>query len=372
MLATLLALAALVTIRPALAAEEAEGTFGGDRFLAGDDVALLEQVPGDAFVAGGRSSVGGRVGGDAVVAGGTVEIRGEVLEDIYAAGGDVRVDAVVRGNARIAGGTIAIGRGADIRGNASLAGGNMEVSGRVGGNLQAYGGRVLLDGEVGGDVEVASENIRVGPDARIAGRLGYRGPRPPQVADGAVIAGGIEKRQQAWRGIGPESGAGRVLAGVFRALWFSGVLLLGVVLVALFPRFSREAAAITRTDPFASLGLGIALLVALPILAVMLIITIIGIPLGFALLLGYGLMLMLGYLTAALAVGDLALARAKPSEAGSFGWRLLFLLLALVAMTLLRQVPWIGGLAVAVLFLAGVGAFALRSLRGYQGAAAGT
>ena len=101
--------------------------------------------------------------------------------------------------------------------------------------------------------------------------------------------------------------------------------------------------------------------------AVMLCITIIGIPLGFAALLGYGLLLMLGYLTAALAVGDLALARTRPADAASIGWRILFLLLALIALALVRLVPWVGDIVVFLLFLAGLGAIALRSLRGYRG-----
>jgi cytoskeletal protein CcmA (bactofilin family) len=362
-------LAALVLTAPglAVAADEASGNFGGDRFLAGDDVALTEQVDGDAFVAGGRSEIDGRVDGDAVVTGGTVDVRGEVSEDLYAAGGDVRIEAAVRGNARVAGGTVFLERSADISGNATLAGGNVEQRGRIGGDLQAFGGRVRLDGEVGGDVEVASEDIRIGPAARIAGRLTYRSPNPPVVAADAVIAGGMEKRHGEWRGVNPESGFGRVAAGIFRTLWFTGVLLIGALLVALFPHFTREAAANVRSDTLASVGLGIALLVAVPVVALMLFITIIGIPLGFAALLGYGLLLMLGYLTAALAVGDLALARTRPADAASIGWRILFLLLALIALALVRLVPWVGDIVVFLLFLAGLGAIALRSLRGYRG-----
>lgn len=352
------------------AADEASGSLGGDRFLAGDEVALTERVDGDAFVAGGRSEIDGLVGGDAVAAGGTVDIRGEIVEDLYAAGGDVRVEAIVRGNARVAGGTVFLERSTDIEGNATLAGGSVEQRGRIGGELRVFGGRVRLDGEVGGDVEAASEDIRIGPDARIAGRLVYQSPSPPQVADGAVIAGGMERRHRAWRGMAEDSGVGRVLVGVFRTLWFAGVVLTGILLLAVFPRFTREAAATVRSDALASLGLGAALLVAVPIVALMLFITIIGIPLGIATLMGYGLLLMLGYLVAALAVGDWLLARTRPADAASAGWRMLFLLVALVAMALVRLLPWIGDVAVFVLFLAGLGAFALRSVRGYRGAAA--
>lgn len=354
---------------PAVAADEARGSFGDDRYVAGDDVLLEEEVAGDALVAGGRSEVAGRVAGDAIVTGGTVDVRGEIGEDVYAAGGDVRVEATVRGNVRAAGGSVSLEPSGVVDGNATLAGGNVDVYGTIGGGLQAFGGRIRIDGKVAGDVEVASDNVRIGPDARIGGRLLYRGPGSPVVAEGAVIAGGIEKQRRAWKDLSPESGIGRVATGVMRTLWFAGVLLLGILLVAAFPNFSREAAATVRSDALASVGLGLALLIAVPVVAVVLFVTIIGIPLGFAVLLGYALLLMLGYMTGALAMGDFLLGRVRPALAKSSGWRILFLLLALVAIALLRQVPWIGEIAVFLLFLAGFGAFALRALRGYRGEA---
>jgi len=362
----LLAVAGLATA-PAGVAEEARGSFGDDRYVAGDDVMLEEDVAGDALVVGGRSEVAGRVAGDALVTGGTVDVRGEIDEDVYAAGGDVRIEATIRGNLRAAGGSVSLEPTGSVAGNATLAGGNVDVYGTVGGNLQAFGGRIRIDGEVAGDVEAASDNVRIGPDARIGGRLVYRGPGTPQVAAGAVITGGVEKQRRAWKEISPESGIGRVASGVMHTLWFAGVLLVGVLLIALFPDFSREAAATVRSDAPASIGLGLALLLAVPVVAVVLFITIIGIPLGFAVLLGYALLLMLGYMTGALALGDLLLTRAKPAEARSSGWRILFLVLALLVIALVRRIPAIGELAVFVLFLAGFGAFALRALRGYRG-----
>ncbi len=350
----------------AAAAESASRTFGNDRFVAGDDVAVTGSVEGDAFLAGGRSQVDGRVDGDVVVTGGTVEIRGEVSEDVYAAGGDVRVDARVGGDARAAGGSVSIERRAEVQGNGTFAGGSVDVDGRIGGALQAFGARVAVDGEVGGDAEIAAESIRIGPDARIGGRLVYRSPEAPWIAEGAVITGGVEKRQRAWQGVSPESGVGRVIKGILRTLWFTGAVLLGIVLVAVLPAFTREAAATVRSEPLPSIGLGMAMLVAVPFLAVILFITIIGIPLGLAVLLGYGLLLMLGYLTAALAIGDLALERVRPADAATTGWRVLFLVAALVMLALLRLVPWLGDLVVLVLFLAGLGAFSLRLLRSYR------
>lgn len=348
--------------------DEAEASLGDNRFLAGDDVGLTNSTDGNAFVAGGRARIDGRVGGHAIVAGGVVQIRGDIEQDVMAAGGDVGIDANVRGDVRAAGGKISIERDARVRGGATLAGGSINVNGRVEGRLRAFGGAVRLDGEIGGDAEVAAEDIEIGPQARVAGRLLYRSAHAPQVAEGAVIDGGIERARHAWQGVDGGGTVTRAVARVLRVLWFTGVLVLGALLVIVLPRFTRDAAATVRNDAPASLGLGVAVLVLVPLFAVFLCLTIIGIPLAFAVLLGYGLLLMLGFLTGALFLGDSALGLAKPANAESSGWRILFLLLALVVIAFMRRLPWIGELAVFVLFLAGLGAFTLRSFRGYKGA----
>ena len=108
------------------------------------------------------------------------------------------------------------------------------------------------------------------------------------------------------------------------------------------------------------------MLIGVPVAIVVLMITIIGIPLALMMIFGYIVLWMLGYLIAALFVGDLALERVSAQRAKSLGWRLLFLLLALIALSIVRRVPLVGELAVALLFVAGIGAFTIRSWRGVR------
>lgn len=367
----LMTLLVLCVVGPggAVAGETGPADDGSGRVIAGDDVRLGGSIDGNAIMAGGRSQIEGHVHGDVVLAGGTVDVRGKVDEGVYAAGGDVRIDARVDRDLMAAGGTVLVTRAAEVAGDATLAGGNITIDGHVGRKLRAFAASVALNGRVDGDVEVAAEHVRIGPEARIAGRLVYHSPDRPDIAPGAVIAGGVERSRRGFSGLSPESGVGLVVAGVFRAFWFAGVLLVGALLILTLPRFSREAAATVGSDALASLALGFAMLVAVPLAAIMLFITIIGIPLGIGMLFAYGLLLMLGYVTAAIFVGDGVLRRIRTVDAGSGGWRILFLLVALVLIALLRLVPWIGDLAVFVLFLAGLGAFTLRCFRGYRSTA---
>lgn len=351
-------------IGSALADDEAHASFGDDRFAAGEYIRLSQDVAGDAFIAAGRSYLEGRVGGDAVITGGEVEVRGSVGDDLYAAGGEVRIEATVDGNTRAAGANVRVTRGANLRGSASLAGGRVEVAGQVGRSLQAFGEHIDINGRIAGDVQLTGEDIRIGPDAWIGGRVTYRSRNEMQVDPRARIEGGIERRPRRIKEWG--RGLGEVAWGFGRVLFFLGVLVLGALFVLAAPEFSRQAPATIRSDMLASLGLGLAMVVAVPFAAVLMMVTIIGIPVGLSVLAGYALLLMLGYLVGALFLGDLALMRAGESRAASRGWRIVFLLLALVVLALLRRVPAVGGLAVLLVFLAGVGALTLRTWREWQ------
>jgi hypothetical protein len=98
----------------------------------------------------------------------------------------------------------------------------------------------------------------------------------------------------------------------------------------------------------------------------LLVLTIIGIPLALLFAFGYVALMLFGYLVAAIFVGDTALERLSPARVQSVGWRILFLLLALILIAVVRQVPFVGGIVVALLFVAGIGAFTMRVWEGFR------
>ena len=345
------------------------GVFGvasadDNRLSAGDSVTLDEYVPGNAFLAGGRVSLDDRVGGNAFVSGGEIEIAGSVGHNLYAAGGDLRIEGEVEGSVHAAGGKVRVARGARLRKDVLLAGGSVEVEGDVGEDLQAYGESIVINGVIGGDLRLAGEDIRIGPDARVAGRLEYKTGGTFVIDPKAQVQKGIEQREandHRWlRNFG--RGDTHLGGGLFRI----GVLLLGVLMILGLPAFSRETAAMIRREWWQSAAVGCVVLVGVPLAAVILTITLIGIPLALMLIFGYVVLLMLGYVIAALFVGDLALERLGGDRIKSLGWRVLFLLLALIVLSIVRQLPLIGGLAVALLFVAGIGAFTMRSWKEFR------
>jgi cytoskeletal protein CcmA (bactofilin family) len=359
----LAALTLMLGIGTASADDVTRASFGDTDLVAGGDVVLDRPVSGNAFAAGGSVEVRERVEENAYVSGGDVTIAGDVGGNLFAAGGDVRLEGNVDGKVRAAGGGVRFAAGSRIGRDASFAGGSIEVNGEVDGDVRAYGENVWLNGPVGGDLRAAGESIRVGPDARIAGDVVYRSRERIEIDPAAQVGGEIRKsgRGREWL---DRAGRGATIAGGITASL--GMLLLGAILILGMPRFSREAGATVRHKPWQSIGLGCVMLFAVPFAVIVLMITLVGIPLALLLVFGYLAVLLLGFLVGAIFLGDFALERLDAAKLGSVWWRALFLLIALVAIALVKLVPFVGDLAWWILFLAGLGAFTIRTWQGFR------
>lgn len=332
---------------------------GNDTFATGGEVRLREEIYGDAIATGGKVRLDSTVRGDALLAGGTVEVRGTIDEDVYAAGGEVDVSGHVAGSARIAGGKIDLDPDTVVDGAVSLAGGQVSVAGRMGQYLQVAAGIVHIDAQVEGDVEVAGGELSVGPDAVINGSLTFRGPKPPQVAEGAQVRGGV-------RHIEEDDHARKAIVGLFAFLWLGGWLIVGSVALALWPGFSRTVAETLRNRLARSLVTGLVLLLGAPILLVMLAASLLGLPLALLLLCVYCLLLPLGYIAAAVAIGDALLARIRRGAEVATRHRVFMLIGVLIALAVLGSIPYLGGLLGIAVLVAGMGSLALAVFARYR------
>jgi len=343
---------------------------GEDTFVAGGEIRIADALPGDVLAAGGRVELAGSVDGDAVVAGGSVEISSAIADDVYAAGGRVELSGPVGGSARLGGGEIVIQRGSRIEGGVSLGGGHVLVEGFVGDYLQGGAGKLRLNGTVDGAVDVGAGELEIGPDTRIEGRLRYRSEHEARIDPAARIAGGVERVEFTRDWQSRVTQVARPFAWFMSALWLAGTALLGILLLVAWPTFTARAARTARSRSLQSAMLGFAFVVAVPVLVLLLFVTVIGIPLGIATLLGYLITLIIGWLLTAIAVGDLAVERIAPARRDLLGSRVPAFLLAFALITLALKIPWLGSILRLVVLVIGTGALVLALYRSWSQPAA--
>jgi hypothetical protein len=286
--------------------------------------------------------------GEAIRFGSKVEISQPVQGPLVIAAGHVVVNAPVEGNVRLAGGRVEVA--GTVSGDASLAGGSITVTGAVKRNVHAAGGHIVIDAPVGGNVSVAGGKLELGPNARIEGKLKFYGGEmqrdPAAQVVGAVehVRGGNHYREYTM--------GERFLRGW---VWTMGLVLLAAIIAGALPGPSARMAQELRERPWMTLLLGLIALTSIPIAAVLIMVTIIGIPIGILGLLGYAVLLLMGYVWLSVVLGGLLLERVKPETAARAAWRVGAAVVTMLAIALLVRVPFAGGIVKLAVLACGVG-----------------
>jgi hypothetical protein len=325
-------------------------TVEDDLYLAGGIVISTATVDGDVVAAGGQVDLAGQTTGGVLAAGGTVRVGGTIGRALRAAAGSLRVEAKTGGDAILSGGIVSVGPGAQIGRDLVVAGETVIVSGAVGRNARLRGGDVTIGGAVQGDADIRARKIILLPAARIAGRLRYASEQPVEIQSGARIAGGTERIPFAEEHAGGTGGGFwlRLIEGV-------ALLALGLVLLGVTPHGTSAVIHEAEARFGRSLLSGFILLVTVPVAALLVVCTVIGIPLSVMAMLLYLATLYPSQVFAAGWLGDQILRWSRRSEAG-FRARFLPLVIGTVILVLLFAIPYAGWVFRLVAIFVGFGA----------------
>jgi cytoskeletal protein CcmA (bactofilin family) len=291
--------------------------------------------------------------------GGEVRITEAVDGPLRVLGGDVTLDAPVNGSVKIAGGNVTVGPNATVSGDVSIAAGNLDIEGTIKGKLRAAAGNVRLDGPVAADASIAAGTLELAPKARVEGKLHFRGQELHRDA-AAQVLGGIDHEVRGWPRHHERTATERFLHGW---VWSTGLIILAAVIAAALPGASNRMALELRERPWITPLLGLLALTTIPLAAVLVMITIIGIPIGVLALVGYVFLLLLGYVWVAVVVSGMLLDRVKPATAARTAWHAGAAALAMLVLAILVRVPFVGGFFKLAALAVGVGMIVAAVLR---------
>lgn len=274
LLATALAVPACAAFEDVFADGSADGTRDGSLFLSGETVRSGAAVNGVLLAAGKTVGVSG-AGAYVMAAGYEVTLGGTAENDAFLAGYSIGVNGAAQRDVFAAGQSIT-------------------VNGTVGRDLYAAANTVTITGSVGGDVYVSAESVVIGDGAEIGGRLHCNASALRSVPDG--IADSAELYDEPESGdVGvsitvpdDEPGVGSIV--LRKALSFAGVLLLAFVLLWLTPLWETVDRKYYGA-PFGryakAFGIGFAVLAGVPLAAILLFISNVGVRLALIVLFLY-------------------------------------------------------------------------------------
>jgi cytoskeletal protein CcmA (bactofilin family) len=315
-----------------------EGTVEGDLMAFGQSVVVEGTIRGDVLAFCQRARVAGRVEGSVRTASQTLDVTGSVGRNVTSGGQ-----------------TLDLGDAAEVAGSVIAAGETVTIDARVGRDLLAAAARHRLGGTLGGSALLAGEALDVGSTAEVRGTTRFYGSRQPTVSASARLSSPVETHIVESR---PRS---RSLGYYWRRLLFWGAaFVLGMSVILLMPRFFGEAVG-SLASWGTALGAGFLSLVAVPVAALVLSVTIVGLAVGLTAFFLYALALYAAQVFTGAWIGSQLLGSA--SSPGEWVKRLALGLLLLRAVWL---VPYIGGLVWLVATILGLGAVTLTVWRRSQ------
>lgn len=342
------------------APQQLSGTLQGKQFIAGPEVYVDAKTDDDIFAAGGDVEIRTAEVLDIFAAGAVVDLTDVTAEDAILAGGTVSTRGVLAGDLIAAGASVELGHTARVAGDVLAAGGRVALAGDIEGDLRAAAGEIRIDGTVAGNVNLAGERIVLGPNADIRGDLTYRSAQALQRMTGARVAGQISRKTLER----PEMPGlvDMILAGALG--WFGVVvsgIALGALLVGTVPRLVAGASDSIVVEPWGSLGIGLLVLVGVPVAAAVLMATVVGIPVAVLALLLYGVLAAVGLIAAALAIGKhLPWIGGRHAETLGFGPRFGRVAAGIVLLALVGLLPFVGGFLILLAAIFGLGAAATQ------------
>lgn len=324
-------------------------------YLAGTTVTVAGTVKGDVYCAGQNVDVTGTVEGDVICAGQTVSVSGNVLGDVRVAGQTVTLAGPVAHNLTAFGQNVTVAGGAVVNMDATIYGTSVQVGGKIGRDATVGGEAVTLAGTIGRNVVSQVGQLAIGGGARIGGDVEYTSSNQLDKGNGATIIGKTSRHDPP---ADEQAAQSRSWANQFWgvAFWFGSWLVLGLLLLALMSRNLKATSDLMIKQSGWALLAGLAALVLTPIVAVMLMVTFVGIPAGVVLLLLWVVAMM-----AACAYSGYALGQWIATQTG---WKLKWpsltsLVLGLFILALLMLIPVVGGLFSFLALVWGLGGLVL-------------
>lgn len=265
-------------------------------------------------------------GFDATCFGGNSTVRaGETVQDVFGLGCNYTIEA-----------------GATVQRNVSIFGGNLTNSGQVNGSIAVFGGNITIESTavVNGNVAALGGNVSVVPGATVRGQVGGRPGNPGPVISETFGLNRLFRLGFDFFGV------------VVTALAFAA---LGALVVIFVPEPTRRVSEAVQSRPWGTVGVGCLTMIVLPILAILLVITVIGVPVAFLL----GLAAVAAWVFGWIAVGYLAGERILQAFRTRDILPVVAAVVGILVLMLLTQIPVLGWLLGCLIGLFGVGAVVL-------------
>jgi hypothetical protein len=361
----------LFVVSPVMAADLRNGqtltvasdeVINDDLYIAGGDIIINGTVNGDIFAVGNSITINGVVNGGVSFGGQTATVNGKIANGLRFGGQSIVVNGEIGRDLVVGSAQLSLSNTGLIERSLVFASGTAQIDGSIGESITGAGSDVVLANEVGGDVTLKADKLTITSNAVIRGDIEYTSPSEANIQSGASISGSIAHLIPAKAEPDVAKGlvAGIVGAAVWKVLSYAMILIIGIILILIARKRLNLMQAAIQKNPWQSLGWGAVVLIGTPIAAIIVMITVIGLPLGLISLVLWGIALYLIQIPVSLLIGRLIIRQNRELE--SPGVMIGALALGQLIICILRLIPVIGSIIGLLVIVFGLGTLITSSV----------
>ncbi len=252
---------------------------------------------------------------------------------LFNCGGRIQSGAQVSRDVVAFGANVVVEEGAKITGDVVIFGGNLELGGQVGHRVTVFGGNVDLQpgSVVDDDVQAVGGNVRQQPGSTVRGRVLSGGSSTVRVSPFFFVPS-IRN--------GLDFGFG-MIASIVRGLFVAlAIAALGALVLVFLPTHTAQVSQTAQQAALPSVGVGCLTLLVVPLLAVLFVVTCLGIPVGVVLLVLFVAAILFGWIAVGMTLGERLLAALNAKNVVP----LLAMLVGVLVLWLITSLPILGWL----------------------------
>lgn len=254
-------------------------------WVGAKSVDIAGTVNGDVFCGAQTVNISGTVKGDVICGAQTINISGDVEGSVRLGAQTVNLTGTIGRNATVGAQTINSDSKSRIGGDASFGASDVSLNGSIGRDLAVGGSNVSIAGTVERNIKSGVNKLSLTNGAKVGGGIEYTSNNKINMSGSASVAGQVtqhlpQKKDKAFPNAFFFQGAMALLAAFL-------LLVTALLVTALVPRFVHSVSEQGMKRPWWVLLTGFVASIVAPILFVLLLMTVVGIPLAVLLLLSW-------------------------------------------------------------------------------------
>lgn len=305
------------------------------------NIEVNTELPKDLFAIASKITINKDIDQDFNAMGSEVIVNSDINEDIRIFAPKITINGNIGAEALLFGSEIVLSKDTIVHGDVKISGSKVIINSKIMGDADLKASDITINNEIYGNAGIIASNLNFGKDGLIKGNMKIN---KGIEYDKSKIKGTVQYNNE-------KKSTNKIMSNnIFN---FVAFLLVGLLVLLVFKKPLENANEKLISKPISCLLFGLIALIGIPIIAFILLLTIVGSIVSVFLIMIYVIMLLLATIVVPYYFGKKIIALFKSKN------RFLALLFGLIVFFILSYIPFIGAIIVFAVLILGSGSWIL-------------